>query len=68
MLRVLRDPVVDSALLLRDGWAYRFSVMKEIALDPVMVGQVAVPYRWRYLYVPLRAIQWVRRKLGNFTR
>ena len=58
---------IRNAWLLRDGWAYRVSLMKEIALDPDMVGDVAVPYRWRYLYIPLRAAQWIKRKFAKLT-
>lgn len=57
--------LTGNALLLRDERAYRIAVLKDLMVDPTQIGQVALPYRLRYLYVPLRLGLWVKRRIAR---
>ena len=56
---------IGNALLLRDDYAYRRSVLKHLLIDPGQVGNIAIPYQWRLLYVPMRLFLWLKRNLRS---
>lgn len=57
-----------NAMILRDGWRYKASLLKELTLDPELIAGIPLPHRLRFFYVPLRFAQWIRRKLAKVVR